>query len=313
MATEKPSAKTSTKKPPAATRAQAGTLPVEMSITDDSPAAGTMIQKLQRAIVDGLEDVKAQNIQVFNTAHMSPLFERVVIASGTSNRQTKALAASVRDAVRDAGFNKPRMEGEENGEWIIVDCGSAVVHIMQPAIRQYYTLEDIWGEKPVRLRMGAPAAKAAAEKKVSRTAARTAAKKEAAAAAAEEAGVAEEGVTSAAEAAAKPVRKTAAKAPAAAKAPVGEATAKATSRAKPAATSTAASKTTAAKPAAARKPAAASEAAPVRKPAVRKTAAKPAADAAATDKPAKPRARKTPVVTVVVGKTVSKKAVKARS
>ena len=272
-----------------------------------------MIQKLQRAIVDGLEDVKAQNIQVFNTAHMSPLFERVVIASGTSNRQTKALAASVRDAVRDAGFNKPRMEGEENGEWIIVDCGSAVVHIMQPAIRQYYTLEDIWGEKPVRLRMGAPAAKAAAEKKVSRTAARTAAKKEAAAAAAEEAGVAEEGVTSAAEAAAKPVRKTAAKAPAAAKAPVGEATAKATSRAKPAATSTAASKTTAAKPAAARKPAAASEAAPVRKPAVRKTAAKPAADAAATDKPAKPRARKTPVVTVVVGKTVSKKAVKARS
>ena len=313
MATEKPSAKTSTKKPPAAARAQAGTLPVEMSITDDSPAAGKMIQKLQRAIVDGLEDVKAQNIQVFNTAHMSPLFERVVIASGTSNRQTKALAASVRDAVRDAGFNKPRMEGEENGEWIIVDCGSAVVHIMQPAIRQYYTLEDIWGEKPVRLRMGAPAAKAAAEKKVSRTAARTAAKKEAAAAAAEEAGVAEEGVTSAAEAAAKPVRKTAAKAPAAAKAPVGEATAKATSRAKPAATSTAASKTTAAKPAAARKPAAASEAAPVRKPAVRKTAAKPAADAAATDKPAKPRARKTPVVTVVVGKTVSKKAVKARS
>ncbi|WP_091815390.1 ribosome silencing factor [Brachymonas denitrificans] len=282
-----------------------------MSITDDSPAAGKMIQKLQRAIVDGLEDVKAQNIQVFNTAHMSPLFERVVIASGTSNRQTKALAASVRDAVRDAGFNKPRMEGEENGEWIIVDCGSAVVHIMQPAIRQYYTLEDIWGEKPVRLRMGAPAAKAAAEKKVSRTAARTAAKKEAAAAAAEEAGVAEEGVTSAAEAAAKPVRKTAAKAPAAAKAPVGEA--KATSRAKPAATRTAASKTTAAKPAAARKPAAASEAAPARKPAVRKTAAKPATDAAATDKPAKPRARKTPVVTVVVGKTVSKKAVKARS
>ena len=311
MATEKPSAKTSTKKPPAAARAQAGTLPVEMSITDDSPAAGKMIQKLQRAIVDGLEDVKAQNIQVFNTAHMSPLFERVVIASGTSNRQTKALAASVRDAVRDAGFNKPRMEGEENGEWIIVDCGSAVVHIMQPAIRQYYTLEDIWGEKPVRLRMGAPAAKAAAEKKVSRTAARTAAKKEAAAAAAEEAGVAEEGVTSAAEAAAKPVRKTAAKAPAAAKAPVGEA--KATSRAKPAATRTAASKTTAAKPAAARKPAAASEAAPARKPAVRKTAAKPATDAAATDKPAKPRARKTPVVTVVVGKTVSKNAVKARS
>jgi len=125
-------------------------------------AAKKDIQKLQRAIVDGLEDVKAQDIQVFNTEHLSPLFERVVIASGTSNRQTKALATSVRDAVRDAGFAKPRMEGEDNGEWIIVDCGQAVVHIMQPNIRQYYHLEDLWGEKPVRLKFGAdkPVAKA---------------------------------------------------------------------------------------------------------------------------------------------------------
>lgn len=114
------------------------------------------IQKLQRAIVDGLEDVKAQDIQVFNTEHLSPLFERVIVASGTSNRQTKALSASVRDAVREAGFSKPRIEGEENGEWIIVDCGPAVVHIMQPSIRQYYHLEDIWGEKPIRLKLGAP-------------------------------------------------------------------------------------------------------------------------------------------------------------
>jgi ribosome-associated protein len=113
-------------------------------------------QKLQRAIVDGLEDVKAQEIQVFNTEHLSPLFERVIVASGTSNRQTKALAASVRDAVREAGFPKPRIEGEDNGEWIIVDCGAAVAHIMQPAIRQYYHLEEIWGEKPIRLKIGAP-------------------------------------------------------------------------------------------------------------------------------------------------------------
>lgn len=118
-------------------------------------AAKKDIQKLQRAIVDGLEDVKAQDIQVFNTEHLSPLFERVMIASGTSNRQTKALAASVRDAVREAGFDKPRMEGEDNGEWIIVDCGQAVVHIMQPNIRQYYHLEDLWGDKPVRLKFGA--------------------------------------------------------------------------------------------------------------------------------------------------------------
>jgi ribosome-associated protein len=118
-------------------------------------AAKKDTQKLQRAIVDGLEDVKAQDIQVFNTEHLSPLFERVVVASGTSNRQTKALAASVRDAVREAGFAKPRIEGEENGEWIIVDCGAAVAHIMQPAIRQYYHLEEIWGDKPVRIKFGA--------------------------------------------------------------------------------------------------------------------------------------------------------------
>jgi ribosome-associated protein len=114
------------------------------------------VTKLQRAIVDALEDVKAQDIQVFDTEHLSALFERVVVASGTSNRQTKALAASVRDKVREAGFPKPRIEGEDNGEWIIVDCGSAVVHVMQPTIRAYYHLEELWGDKPVRMKLGAP-------------------------------------------------------------------------------------------------------------------------------------------------------------
>ena len=114
------------------------------------------VQKLQRTIVDALEDVKAQDLVVFDTEHLSSLFERVIIASGSSNRQTKALAASVRDKVRNAGFGKPRIEGEDNGEWIIVDCGPVVAHIMQPNIRQYYHLEEIWGEKPVRLKFGAP-------------------------------------------------------------------------------------------------------------------------------------------------------------
>ncbi|MCB8747661.1 ribosome silencing factor [Rhodoferax sp. U2-2l] len=113
------------------------------------------VQKLQRAIVDGLEDVKAQEIVVFDTEELSSLFERVIIASGTSNRQTKALAMSVVDAVREAGFPKPRVEGEANGEWIIVDCGQAVVHVMQPTYRTYYNLEELWGEKPVRLKLGA--------------------------------------------------------------------------------------------------------------------------------------------------------------
>jgi ribosome-associated protein len=111
------------------------------------------IRKLQRAIVDGLEDVKAQNVVVFNTEHLTPLFERVIVASGASNRQTKALANSVRETVKSRGMDVLRTEGEENGEWIIVDCGAAVVHVMQPAIRDYYHLEELWGEKPVRMKI----------------------------------------------------------------------------------------------------------------------------------------------------------------
>ena len=111
------------------------------------------IRKLQRAIVDGLEDVKANNIAVFNTEHLSPLFERVIVASGTSNRQTKALASSVREAVKSRGLPVLSVEGADNGEWIIVDCGAAVAHIMQPAIRDYYRLEEIWGDKPVKMKL----------------------------------------------------------------------------------------------------------------------------------------------------------------
>lgn len=96
--------------------------------------------------------MKGQNIAVFNTEHLSSMFERVIVASGTSNRQTKALAASVRDSVKSRGMQVLSTEGEDNGEWIIVDCGAAVAHIMQPAVREYYHLEEIWGGKPVRLK-----------------------------------------------------------------------------------------------------------------------------------------------------------------
>lgn len=136
-----------------------------MTKTSTESSAKRQLTVLQNAIVDGLEDIKAQNIQIFDTSSLSPLFERVVVASAASTRQTKALAASVRDKIRDAGFAKPRTEGEENGEWIIVDCGSAVVHIMQPAIRDYYRLEEIWGEKPVKRK----AARKTAGKKVPAT------------------------------------------------------------------------------------------------------------------------------------------------
>lgn len=111
------------------------------------------IRKLQRAIVDGLEDVKAQDIRVFNTSHLTELFDRVVVASGNSNRQTKALASSVREKVKEAGGDIVSTEGEDIGEWVLVDCGDAVVHILQPALRQYYNLEEIWGEKPVRVKL----------------------------------------------------------------------------------------------------------------------------------------------------------------
>lgn len=112
------------------------------------------IRKLQRTIVDALEDVKAQDIEVFNTEELTSLFDRVIVASGTSNRQTRALASSVRDSVKAAGFDVRNPEGEETGEWVLVDCGGAVVHIMQPPIRAYYRLEELWGAKPVHLKLG---------------------------------------------------------------------------------------------------------------------------------------------------------------
>jgi ribosome-associated protein len=114
------------------------------------------IRKLQRTIVDALEDVKAQDIKVYNTSHLTALFDRVVIASGTSNRQTKALASSVREKVKEAGGDVISTEGEDIGEWVLVDCGDAVVHILQPALRQYYNLEEIWGDKPVRVKLTNP-------------------------------------------------------------------------------------------------------------------------------------------------------------
>src|ERR1700712_2590491 len=109
------------------------------------------IKKLQTLVVDALEDVKAQDIVVYDTSHLTSLFDRIAIASGTSNRQTKALAASVRDKVKENGGRILSLEGEETGEWVLVDLGDMIVHIMQPAIRAYYRLEELWGEKEIKL------------------------------------------------------------------------------------------------------------------------------------------------------------------
>jgi len=131
-------------------------------------------------IVDALEDMKGQDITVFDATPMTALFDRVIIVSGTSNRQTRSLAKNVHDKVKENGGQVYGMEGEETGEWVLVDCGDIVVHIQQPAIREYYRLEDIWGEKPVSMedvirgfRRKGPAKKAAAKKAAATKAAAT--------------------------------------------------------------------------------------------------------------------------------------------
>jgi len=125
------------------------------------------IRKQQRAVVDALEDVKAQDIQVYNTEGLTGLFDRVVIATATSNRQTRSLARSVEDKARSLGIQVIATEGLETGEWVLVDLGDVVVHIMQQAIRQYYNLEEIWGGKPVRMKLGASSTGRASAKRAS--------------------------------------------------------------------------------------------------------------------------------------------------
>ena len=103
------------------------------------------IPKLQRVIIDALEDVKAEDIRVFDTTKISDLFDRVIIATGNSNRQTKSLAMSVKESVKEKGGDVISVEGMETGEWVLVDCGDIIVHILQPMLRSYYQLEGIWG------------------------------------------------------------------------------------------------------------------------------------------------------------------------
>lgn len=111
------------------------------------------IRKLQRIIVNALDDVKAQDIVVYNTKHLTSEFERVIIATGSSNRQTRALGYNVSHEVKEAGGEVIGMEGTDTGEWVLVDCGQAIVHILQPAMREYYNLEEVWGGKKVNIKL----------------------------------------------------------------------------------------------------------------------------------------------------------------
>lgn len=126
------------------------------------------IRKKQRVVVEALEDIKGKDIQVFNTARMPSMFERVVIASGDSNRQVKSLADSVQEKIKENGGKVYGVEGQQAGEWVLVDLGDLVVHIMHPTVREFYNLEEVWGGKPVSMAKPAAAKKPAARKKPAR-------------------------------------------------------------------------------------------------------------------------------------------------
>jgi ribosome-associated protein len=113
------------------------------------------VRKMQKLVVAALEDIKARDIEVFNVTRLTALFDRVVIASADSTRQVKALARNVQDKLREAGVDAIGVEGEETGEWVLVDLGAVVVHIMQPAVRSHYNLEELWGSAARRARRAA--------------------------------------------------------------------------------------------------------------------------------------------------------------
>lgn len=116
------------------------------------------IETLQKIVVDALEDIKARDIEVIDTAALTSMFERIVIASADSTRQTRALANHVLEKVKEAGGTVLSIEGQDTGEWVLVDLGAMVVHIMQPAVRSYYNLEDLWMTTPAGRALASPAA-----------------------------------------------------------------------------------------------------------------------------------------------------------
>jgi ribosome-associated protein len=104
--------------------------------------------KLQKIAIAALEDIKARDIEIINTTKLTSLFDRIIVASADSTRQVKALARNVYDKVKEAGGEVLGIEGEDAGEWVLVDLGGVVVHVMQPAVRSYYNLEELWQVKP---------------------------------------------------------------------------------------------------------------------------------------------------------------------
>ncbi len=117
------------------------------------------IRKKQRAVVEALQDIKGRDIVVLDTARFPSMFERIIIASGDSTRQVNALADNVGEKLKTMGAHVYGIEGGPGADWVLVDLGDIVVHVMHPTARSYYNLEEIWGGKTVKLR--SPAASAA--------------------------------------------------------------------------------------------------------------------------------------------------------
>ncbi len=103
------------------------------------------LEAIVKIAVDALEDIKGKDIVVMDVAHLSPLFERMIIASGDSSRQVKALADNVREKLKEAGVHLIGTEGGQGSDWVLVDAGRIIVHVMHPTVRAYYNLEELWG------------------------------------------------------------------------------------------------------------------------------------------------------------------------
>jgi len=124
------------------------------------------IRKLQKAVITALQDIKAVDIQAYDVTHLTSLFDRVVIATANSVRQAKSLARSVHDKAREHGVRVYGLEGDDTGEWVLVDLGDMVVHIMLPAVRSHYNLEELWNQpKPRAQRKRSTRARISAEPK----------------------------------------------------------------------------------------------------------------------------------------------------
>ncbi len=123
------------------------------------------LDKISRIAFDALEDIKARDIVVFDVKKMTAYFDKVIVATGDSNRHCRALAGNVQEKVKAAGGKIYGVEGEKTGEWLLVDVGAAVVHIMQPAIRQYYNLEELWASAPKSVKSVKPAKSATKSEK----------------------------------------------------------------------------------------------------------------------------------------------------